>query len=134
MRKRKQRTSPKTRPTERSVDIFARKVQPVYEVLNWGWQGGPPPTVDEIRGELERQITACLKPETMRAESGGLFSQVEENGDISFGLEIDAMAYYPGEEADELEEDGYGHDYIPPMKPTGLKLYSGTPSIIEEQK
>ncbi len=88
--------------------IFAKKIAPVYKVLEWDWHDKGVPSEEEIKKRLQRMVKSFLeKPETTKYLGGGLYVQIEPeydgpdnilNWEISLGFDCNASNWiYYGE-------------------------------------
>ena len=78
------------RPATKDVWAFARRIHPVFVLLNWQWGApGYVPSVGEIARGLESHIGNVVSGETTICYSGGLFAELDEDREIVFGFRME---------------------------------------------
>jgi len=76
------------------VPEFARKVKPIYSLLEWEWGEDKVPTVEEIEEALYELIDG-LKDDETRLGTGGLYIGIDKaDGQASLSMVIDEFVYW----------------------------------------
>jgi hypothetical protein len=72
------------------ISAFAKKVQPIYQMLNWKWANDAVygiPTVDEIEQALRHNLDTLAEGNTYSG-SGGLCAKIDDEGCVEMYLEV----------------------------------------------
>jgi hypothetical protein len=84
--------------------LLSRRLEPVYQLLNWKWWNGKIPTARDIEQTFV-ELYHILGQRFTRIERGGLFvcrKHTTVGDELSLGFVIDEVIYLPIDEAECL--------------------------------